>query len=89
MYKARRHDDVSCCILGRYIFRLVLVATLQLHIEATPVPISRVDSLELLKTPGPETPGRGRRGSLYRVNSIIDGTEMEVGRCVDVSHLSG
>lgn len=58
-----------CCSVGT-----------QLHIEVTPMPINRVDSMEMLKGPAPDTPGRGvgRRGSLYRVNSIIDGTEMEV-----------
>lgn len=44
------------------------------------IPLNRVDSMEMLK-PGPETPGRNvtRMQTLYRVNSIIDGTEMEVG----------
>lgn len=58
-----------CCCVG-----------MQLHIEVIPVPINRVDSMEMLKGAAPDTPGRGvgRRGSLYRVNSIIDGTEMEV-----------
>lgn len=42
------------------------------------IPISRVNSVELLKKP--ETPGRGvsRRGSLFRCNSIIDGNELDV-----------
>lgn len=51
-----------------------------MHLEATVVPLNRVDSMEMLKQ-GPDTPGRGvnRMQTLYRTNSIIDGTEMEVG----------
>lgn len=50
----------------------------ELHLETAVIPLNRVDSMEMLK-PGPETPGRNvtRMQTLYRVNSIIDGTEME------------
>lgn len=42
------------------------------------VVLTRTDSVEMLKKP--ETPGRGvsRKGSLFRCNSIIDGTDLEV-----------
>ncbi|CAM9230963.1 unnamed protein product, partial [Laminaria digitata] len=41
------------------------------------VPLTRVNSVEMLKSP--ERPGRGvsRRGSLFRCNSIIDGNDLE------------
>lgn len=48
----------------------------QLVLDAAPM--TRVDSLEMLRDS--TTPGRGieRRGTLFRTNSIIDGNELEV-----------
>ena len=76
----------ACCLCGTFApfcCEPIDVVCFQLVLDV--VPLTRVNSLEMLKAP--DTPGRGvsRRGSLFRCNSIIDGNDLEVGGCCRLS----
>lgn len=76
LYTRVREGHECSSLITRYLFMAICFVWSQLVLDAAP--LTRVDSMEMLRDS--TTPGRGieRRGSLFRTNSIIDGNELEV-----------